>query len=657
MSFFRKFSISIALLMAFSSYAEAAKASSGKVVGNLGDATIQKASKIGEWKQINFGNRVREKDQIRTGIESYVTIALSDGSSITVQENSLVEITTLQAEDGIQTALTDVKTGKVRFDAQKQHSNGSFKFKTATATAAIRGTDGVFGNTIKSRTTILSLFSGNGLFKVNSSGKECNVNGGQTAFMKGDNCQTIDAKTSGMDEFVQALDSLLANDTLSEEQLNKAIQHLDTTLQKQIQEAKKALTCNFEALEDTITVNSLTLKGSCNDGIKLSISGATIENTTNGFEYQTSWASSAEGPKKFNATCTGSLELPCKSSKKSKKIQTCKKEITIDCGTLTTYYKPPQDTVAPQDSTAQDTAKTDSVVAKPFAVTTPSPVNVCDPGAVTIEGTFDQTDPQGILTVTVGNKKSPNLVPRSANGEFSYTTSISDQAGNWNEKKAVVEYSGKSGNHKASVDLDISKSCKQVNMNRPVLNFVSANANKCTALFTLAEANDDIVLVENTLDGTTVNEKTYRQDSKIEISLESGIHEYSLKAKDQADNTTTLTKKLACYPNKKPRIEFTGKDTETLNPPPPPPNSQNTILKSLRFRITEVDKQDPAQVKRIKVTQDGKSLLDLSTNQIDDLNFSIQITLSRSSTSVVKVYVEMMNGMKITKTKTYKVNQ
>ena len=118
MSFSGKIKASIVLLMAVSSLTFAAKGTSGKVIDKLGEAKLQKAAKIGTWDEISVGNRVREKDQIRTGIESHVAITLSDGSSIVVQENSLVEFTTLQAEDGIQTALTDVKTGKIKFDAQ-----------------------------------------------------------------------------------------------------------------------------------------------------------------------------------------------------------------------------------------------------------------------------------------------------------------------------------------------------------------------------------------------------------------------------------------------------------------------------------------------------------------------------------------------------------
>lgn len=654
MSFSLNLKASMVLLIALSSFALAAKPTSGKVIDKLGEAKLQKAAKIGDWTEISVGNRVKEKDQIRTGIESHVAITLSDGSSIVVQENSLVEFTTLQAEDGIQTALTDIKTGKVKFDAQKQHSNGSFKFKTATATAAIRGTDGYFGWTIKSRGTYLSLGRGNALLKSND-GAECEVNGGQTAFFRGNSnkCHIFDAKSSGNKDFINGLDSLLDNETITEDQLNDFIKKLDADLQERMNKAIEAISCKFEDLEDTITVSKVSIKGICSPGVTLSLSGATFQSNGEAFEIQTEWAPSAGGAKKFNATCTGSLEVPCKLQKPQKgKQPLCKKEVTIECGTLTTYYKNLTDTTA-----VQDTTKVDSTVTKPFAVTTPSPITVCDPGSVTIEGTFDQTDPKGTLFVKMGKYKSRNLVPLSANGDFVHMINISDVAGNWNESKVTVEYTGASGNRSASVALNIDKACKQVNMKRPALTFVSTSPIRCEARFALSEATDDIIIVSKEIDGNAYGETTYRQNSNLALKLTPGIHKYTLNATDQAGNTVSISKKLGCFPPHTAGINVAGEPYEFINLPPAPPQTQfNEISKTLRFRIVGVLQQNPEHIKRIKVSQDGKVLLDLTDERIDRLDYDVQVTLPRNTKSIANVYVEMMNGKKYNAIKIYEVN-
>lgn len=660
MSFLGKINVSLALLMAFSSFAVAAKSSSGKVVDKLGDASIQKSTKIGEWTEISVGNRVKEKDQIRTGIESHVSIALSDGSSIMVQENSLVEFTTLQAEDGIQTALTDIKTGKVRFDAQKQHSGGSFKFKTATATAAIRGTDGSFGKTIKDKATFISLGSGNALFKHNQSGAECSVAAGQTGVFRGNSkkCTVIDASSSGNERFVAALDSLLDNEAITDDQLGKAIQKLDTATQNELK-AVSSNTCSFEPIEDTIMVNSVTIKGSCAAGLSLELAGTTIQNAENGFEHTISWSSATGGIKKFKATCSASLQAPCSNQKKAAKPQLCPKKVSFTCGLLQTFYKIPSQDSTAADSLTQDTTSNVPEPVKKLTVTTASPVEVCNPGSVTIEGTFDQTDPRGTLFVKLGKiYKSRNLVQLSANGVFSHTISINDNAGNWNVDEAEVEYNGASGNSTQTVRLNVNKTCPQVNLKRPKLKFSNSSPTACVATFALADANDDIVIVQKQVDHTTIRELTYKQNSNIDFTLTPGFHTYTVKATDQAGNQARISKRLGCFPTKKiPVIDIVGGPYEHLRPPPAPPQTTNTtILKTLRFRINNVVNLDPSQIKLIKVTQDGTQLMKKTTDQIDDLDFSQQVTLSRNSESIITIYVEMMSGKKVSATKRYEVN-
>ncbi len=658
MTFSGKIKVSIALLMAVGSCAMAAKSTSGKVIDRLGDAKLQKAANVGTWTEILFGNRVKEKDQIRTGIESHVAIALSDGSSIKIEENSLVELTTLEAENGIQTALTEVKTGKVKFDAQKQHSGGSFKFKTATATAAIRGTHGYFGRSPVGFADFLSIGDGRGTFS-NINGNECDVTGGHTAFVRkgSTKCHLFAAKSSGNRHFIKILENILDDDKKSDDQVMSEALAADTAFQADLEKASEFLKCQFEPLEDTITTNSVTIKGACNANVKLTLAGAPIENPS-GFEFTTSWASTSDGAKKFNASCSAELDVPCeKQDKKSKTPNICKKEISVDCGVLTTFYKAIGQDSTVADSAATDSVKVDSSAAKTFKITTSSPVEVCDPGSVTIEGTFDQTDPNATLYVVMKNYKSRNLVPLSANGEFSHTITISDVLRNWNEKKVSVEYHGKNGNETQEIELEINKSCKQVNQLRPMLTFASSDSVKCLASFSLVGATDDLVYLTRVVDGGNAKGATFTKNTIYTAPLTPGLHTYTLQAEDKAGNKSILKKELGCYPMRIPRIEISGPKDESLDPPPPPPRSTLSIHKNMRFRITGVMQQDPIHIKHIKVVQDNSTLLDISGSQITELDYSIPVTLERNSTSTVKVFVEMKNGKKLYEIKRYGVNK
>ena len=64
MTFSGKIKVSIALLMAVGSCAMAAKSTSGKVIDKLGEAKVQKATKIGDWAEIGVGNRIKEKANV-----------------------------------------------------------------------------------------------------------------------------------------------------------------------------------------------------------------------------------------------------------------------------------------------------------------------------------------------------------------------------------------------------------------------------------------------------------------------------------------------------------------------------------------------------------------------------------------------------------------
>ena len=636
MSFSAKIKATAALFVAAGTCAMAATSPSGKVIDRLGDAKFQKSTNIGEWNDANVGIRIKEKDQIRTGIESWVVMALPDGSTITVQEISHVEFTTLQTEKEAQTVLTDVKTGKVKFNAQKQRSGGSFKFKTTTAIAAIRGTSGIFGQTPKA--TFMALANGNALLQT-PKGLECEVNGGQTVYIRPDSktCNTVNAKSSGSDEFQKILEQLIEDPNKSDEQVIKEAQQADSKIQDEIEKYKDKLKCVFDSLKDTITANYVTIKGSCNKGVSLSLAGKTFKDARK-FEYTADWEPGVSGAKKFPATC--SMDIPAECPKKDKANKACTKSISTDCGLLTTYYE-------------ANEALGDSNL---IVITNPAPVDVCEPGAVTIEGKFDPTDPEGTLFVKVGDNKSKNLVPLSANGEFDHTVSISDVHHNWNAKDVIVEYQGKNGKQTKKVALNINKTCPQVNQLPPTLSLIHSDSLKCEALFSLVDANDDLIHISTEVDDVTTKEHSFTQDASFKVKLKPGVHNYALLAKDQAGNSSTLKKTLGCYPKNKPTITISGGNHESLRVPPPPPKAQSIFLyKTLRFKISNVVQQDPIHIEHIRVSLEDATLLDIRNSQITELDYSIPLELPYGKSSRVKIFVEMKNGRKATAIKTYEI--
>lgn len=626
MSYSSRFHILTVALMVLVTSAFAAKSTSGKVRSVIGDVTTQKKSE-GNWVPLRVGAKVKEKDIIRTLVESQAVVALPDGSTISVEENSLVEFSQLVSEDGVQTAMTDIKSGKVRFDVQKQASKeSSFKFKTGTATAAIRGTDGVIGTTSKG-TPIASLR--NGQLEISMGNKSVDIKGGETAIPDGENFVVMELTSSGDLEFLNELDKMLSDTTKTLADLQKDIMALDAAYKVKKDAARDSLKCSFEPLPDTIFANAITIKGTCPAGVGVEVSGERIESTGEALQFTPNWAPANYGDKKFPLTCYAG-------------------KVSFDCGFLKTYYKQAPDTTG-SDTTAMQTSI-------PFQVTTASPIRVCETGAATIEGQFDPKDSSATLFVRLGSYTSPNLVPLSAEGKWTHTITINDQKGNWNETRATVDFNGATGRSTVSLDLDIDKSCKEINLDRPVLIFQRSDSIRCEASISISNIKDDAVILSSEVDGAPIKETYYDRNAYSTFKLNPGLHTYKFTAKDQAGNNVTLQRELGCYPKNQATIELSKGNVERLRIPPPPKGVKNTFIKTMDFSISGVPNQDPNHVKRVVVRQGNDNLLYQEGNQqISELKFSVPVILEYGKKTTIDILVIMKNGKQIKAQKVYEV--
>ncbi len=626
MSFSSRFKfIAVALMLAVP-FSYAAKNTSGKVRSVIGDVTTQKKSE-GNWVPLRVGAKVKEKDVIRTLVESQAIVALPDGSTISVEENSLVEFSQLVSEDGVQTAMTDIKSGKIRFDVQKQASKeSSFKFKTGTATAAIRGTDGVIGKT-SGGAVVASLR--NGRLEITVKGQKTELEGGQTVFSKDTSFVILDLASSGDLNFLNEIDALLSDTTLTLDMLKETIQAKDNEYRAKQTAARDSIKCSFEALPDTIYTTSATIKGTCPAGVAVEVSGERIESTGEVVQFTPNWAPSAIGEKKFPVVCyTG--------------------KVSFGCADLKTYYK------LPPDTTAKDTVTQATQI--PFKVTSPLSLTICESGAATIEGQFDPADSAATLFVKLGKYTSPNLVPLSAGGKWTHTITISDQKGNWDEDRAIVEFNGATGRATVQVELKVDKSCGAVNLGRPVLLFQRTDSIRCEASVSIANINDDIVILSTERDNTPLKETYFDKNSYSTIKLKSGLHEYTWTARDQAGNKAILKKKLGCYPNISAAISLSKGSKERLRVPPPPNGVSRRFERSMVFSITGVPDQDPSHIKRVVVKKGNENLLFREgSQQITDLWFDVPVELEYGKKTEIEIQVILKNGKTLNALKIYEV--
>lgn len=618
MSFSRFFSLQAALLAILVGVTFAAK--TAKIHYAVGEVFLYRNSEKQVVKSseptpgLKKAKNVKEGDNIETLLESEVIVALPDGGSFSIQENTFVAITKLSFENGENNFETVVKKGSMKFDVQKQANNKSkFKFKTGNSTAAIRGTDGFVG--VSNSCSIASLATGNLDFTPDENQNMTSITGGQTIVYCKKGLLILELASSGNSQLFNALDTLLSNTSISLDSLQKAIHEKDKQISKRINEQKSKIKCSITALPDTVYSPKQTIKATCTKGTHVRIFDQPIRSNGSEISINVDWEPTEVGQKKFPVTCFFDGD----------------NSTSFQCGLVTTYYAP-----NPNESTSK----------APLTITSGTPLEVCDPAMATVEGTFDTTDLQANLTVSLGKYTSANLIPLSAKGQFTHSISVSDKNGNWDEKNIYVNYtSSTNGKYKETIPLKVIKSCKTVNLLPPKL---TLSVNKCKASLSLEQSKGDKSIYTFFVDNVIQKESYFENDSKFTQNLTQGVHLYTFQVEDLAGNKDKISKTLECFPpitSAKIRI-----DNEEKNPPhiPPPPYDQKSH-KTLSFSVTGLPQNDPIYIKQIVITQPGKQNIllrgtDLQSNHIDQ-----QIETSSGTSATGKITVTLKSGQILTK--------
>ena len=632
MSFSRFFRLFATILAIFVGISSAAKSQTGKVHYAVGEVFVHRGgaemvikSNDPEKNKLKKAKNVKEHDDIITQLESEVTIGLPDGSSFNVQENTIVSITKLSFEDGENNFITEVKRGNMKFDVQKQANGKSkFKFKTGTATAAIRGTDGFVGTS--HNCSVASLATGNLDFSTNDNEESTRaISGGQTIIYCQKDFLVMDLKSSGHQDLFKAIDSVLADTTLSADAIRKAAEEADKKITEKLNALKAKIQCNVKPLPDVVRSAEQVIVATCTEGTQVRIFDDPVLSDGSEIQLTVKWAASTVGPKKFPLTCFYGKDSTN----------------TIQCGLVSTYY-----------AGSQEGEESSGPI--PLTITSDTPIEVCDPAMATIEGEFDPSDSNATLTVKLGKYTSKNLVPLSANGKFSHSIPVSDKAGNWSENTIYVNYESENGNQKATIPLKVNKGCRTVNLLPPTL---AMTANKCKVWLELGQTTGDRAIYTLSVDGLPQKDVYIDSDRQFNDKLTRGTHNYTFHVEDLAGNKVEINKKLECYPPlKTAKIVVSGVtgEPERLRVPPPPQSLFNQpIYRQLSFSVTGLPQNDPDYIREVKISMPGKTIIlrgsDLLSNRIDQ-----QIELKRGFTTV-NITVKLKSEEILTETKPYEV--
>ncbi len=278
---FKHLSLSCLLLaMVVPVSVSAAKVGTTRTVIPVAEKSKGSCDDDAKWKSAS--GKIDSKDCFRTSNEGSIELQLNgDKSILTIEENSTVRIDTLveQDEDGFFRIKTNIQKGYMGFNVEKKNR---VHFSTGTAAASIRGTNGAIGG---NQTT---MFAGlkNGFLWVSDTltGDSLVISDGETVIGKGQ-FAVLKLKSSGDINFAKILNELIADSTLSLEDLKAAAISADSAYQELLAAKASAQTPATEVEDAALKVPQI--KYSSYDSLRC-VANVTVSDVQKGTEVRVS---------------------------------------------------------------------------------------------------------------------------------------------------------------------------------------------------------------------------------------------------------------------------------------------------------------------------------------------------------------------------------
>ena len=278
---FKHLSLSCLLLaMVVPVSVSAAKVGTTRTVMPVAEKSKGSCDDDAKWKSAS--GKIDSKDCFRTSNEGSIELQLNgDKSILTIEENSTVRIDTLveQDEDGFFKIKTNIQKGYMGFNVEKKNR---VHFSTGTAAASIRGTNGAIGG---NQTT---MFAGlkNGFLWVSDTltGDSLVISDGETVIGKGQ-FAVLKLKSSGDINFAKILNELIADSTLSLEDLKATAISADSAYQELLAAKASAQTPATEVEDAALKVPQI--KYSSYDSLRC-VANVTVSDVQKGTEVRVS---------------------------------------------------------------------------------------------------------------------------------------------------------------------------------------------------------------------------------------------------------------------------------------------------------------------------------------------------------------------------------
>jgi hypothetical protein len=621
-----------------------------------------------EWKDGRPNMVLREKDAIRTYVESQAEIMTPEGSFIKLDENSLLEIATLKDFGaGAQSTKIRILHGSILANVKKLINAGArFEFETPTAVASIRGT--TVGFDVTGERTLVKVYDGEVLVTPKGSQGGVSIKTNQMATVKKGQ-KTVKAET-----LAEKPKGAIAPPAAPKADTTKGPALIDTSSLKKAVDtagrgsapdsAAKAFRLSLVSPQDYLKVKPggrITVAGRVSPAsARVSVNGAAVTPSPTG-DFKFSLAAdknpgdyditveAVSGTQSQNVVRKYSVEAPAElfltvSMPVDGQVfgqpvipvagmTTPGADVTIagvkcqvgQSGVFSGRIPiPDEETEISLDIEASYNGKTAVVTRKiryrseiMLIITSPLNGQSFSTASIPVEG---QVLPTGAELYVVDTK-----VQRNANGKFKTTVSIPDQEGQVN-LLFEVSYEGTTKNETRNI---VYK--RPVDIIKPVISPLEMPQVAKTSVLTftvLDRTPDDEVTFYRVTDGMKESE-TGSPNSAFSLPMEEGIHTYTVYAEDKAKNRSQQVTGTVSYLVRNFAIQMRRPiGTEVITIPPSTPAGSFKPVYTVQFSILNVPDNDRRLIKQVTVTNLTTSQ-SVSQRDLIDLELEFDIELKR----------------------------
>jgi hypothetical protein len=571
----------------------------------IGTVKIRKSDNP-NWKDARVKMLIKEKDAVRTFVESQAEIVTSEGTIIRLDENTTMELSALkQLSNSAQMTKVSILNGTVLSNVKKLVNSGSkFEFETPTATASIRGTQ--VGFDVSSDKTLIKVYEGEVMVTPKGAKAAISVKTNQmTTVVKGQNAPTIETLSEKDKKTIGNPDSTHAKDKT--DTVRTGSMKTDTAQAAVAQSVIKA-----DSAKSSLPPLGVSLVVTTpSEGQKFTQPMIPVSGTTTAGSEVT--INGTKCPVAANGSFSTKIPIPDEEN-----------EITLDIEV--TFNGMTQKIIR-------------NISYKPgLVMVITSPQNQQMFNTISIPVTGQITPPAADLTV------SDTKIPVPGSGKFSSFITIPDEEG---RVTLTFDASYQGQTRSETRTIVYQRLCDQ---NKPTLSptqFPPIAVSGILPFTVIDRTPDDEITFYKSIDGSRQSE-TGQPNSSFNLELEEGVHSYTVYAEDKCKNRSQTISGYMAFLKKTPLVQVRKplKSPEVIHIPPSTPNAGFNPIYTVEFSVLNLPDNDTRLIKEASIRNEATGQVLVQSDLIDLNNISFDITLKRGINRIT-VQVKDINNNQI----------